>query len=119
MAHTTHPFIMKPKRDSPPVDETTLVKIPAGTILFHAFRLEEGDPRHSGFFKAMLGFPTTTGYCLSPAFNVYTFPFPYVSFGILDYKTQRPMWETFNAFTDANSFRLRETSFAMICLVSK
>ena len=79
-------------------EANNFIQIPAGTLLFHAFCLEE-DERRSSFFKSMLGVPIPSGYCLTDIFNVYTFPFPYVGFGIFDFKTKRPIWEKFNAFT--------------------
>jgi hypothetical protein len=104
MVGKTHEYTIKAPTAEKPDDSFTLVDIPAGTLLFHAFCLEEGDPRLSNFFKPMLGFPSDDGYCLSDIYSVYTFPFPYVGFGILDFKrgaagARVPTWQTFNAFS--------------------
>ena len=104
MVRRTHEYTIPAPSAEKPDDSFTLVDIPAGTLLFHAFCLEDGDPRLSNFFKPMLGFPSEDGYCLSDIYSVYTFPFPYVGFGILDFKrgavgARVPMWQTFNAFS--------------------
>ena len=84
MVRRTHEYTIRAPTDEKPDDSFTLVDIPAGTLLFHAFCLD--DERMSNFFKPMLGFPSEDGYCLSDIYSVYTFPFPYVGFGILDFK---------------------------------
>ena len=122
MVGKTHEYTISAPTAEKPDDSFTLVDIPAGTLLFHAFCLEEGDPRLSNFFKPMLGFPSEDGYCLSDIYSVYTFPFPYVGFGILDFKrgaagARVPMWQTFNAFSVFVT--TRDYSFVSMILPSR
>lgn len=72
------------------------VDLPSGTLLFRANYISpENDGR--GFFFDFLGLPTETGFCFSPVHNIFTFPFPYVGFGLnIGLKEFRSAWSKFN-----------------------
>jgi len=76
-----------------------IVEIPAGTILFKTQMLSD-DPVQARreLYKDLLGYPTATGFCLNPVQNVFTFPIPYVGFGLYDWTTDKPAWMKFNTF---------------------
>lgn len=76
-----------------------IVEIPAGTLLFKTLRLSD-DPVQAErqLFADLLGYPTETEFCLNPVQNVFTFPIPYVGFGLYDWTTSKPAWEKYNAF---------------------
>jgi len=64
--------------------------LPAGTLLFKGVRQDL-----SGFFLVsdLIGnFIPGKGFCLTPVTNIFTFPFPYPCFGLMDWKTDEPAW---------------------------
>lgn len=70
------------------------VFLPAGTLLFKGTRQDK-----SGFFLVtdLIGnFIPDKGFCLTPVTNVFTFPFPTPSFGLMDWKTEEPAWMRFD-----------------------
>lgn len=85
-----------------------IIDLPSGTLLFRTIHLEDSS-RDAGrsIFTDMLGLPTDTlgtespvppGFCLTPMQNVFTFPFPYIGFGLFDWTTNKPAWHKYNAF---------------------
>ena len=79
------------------------VKLPSGTLLFRAIHLNDFDEDDGrSFFADSLGIPfkteDKTGYCLSSTQNIFTFPFPYIGFGLYDWTTKAPAWKKYNAF---------------------
>jgi hypothetical protein len=50
------------------------------------------------YFSDILGIPTEDGFCMSPVHNVFTFPLPYVGFGLYDWTADSPAWNKYNAF---------------------
>lgn len=76
-----------------------IVEIPAGTLLFKTLRLsDEPIQAERQLFADILGYPTETEFCLNPVQNVFTFPIPYVGFGLYDWTTSQPTWKKYNAF---------------------
>lgn len=75
------------------------VKLSKGTILFRAIYLRNptDDPYGIDLFQDFLGFPVGAAYCLSPIQNVYTFPIPYVGFGLYDWTTAKEAWRKYNS----------------------
>ncbi len=74
-----------------------LVDLPSGTVLFRAIHLK---PENEGkdIFTDLLGRLSGTTACLSPTQNTYTFPFPYIGFGLYDWASETPSWQKYNAF---------------------
>lgn len=72
------------------------MELPAGTLLFRAMNIDPKNP--NGMFVDFLGIYENEKFCLSPIHNVFTFPFPWVGFGILDWTTNNPSWMKYNAF---------------------
>lgn len=72
------------------------MELPAGTLLFRAMNIDPKNP--NGMFVDFLGIYENKKFCLSPIHNVFTFPFPWVGFGILDWTTNKPSWMKYNAF---------------------
>ncbi len=72
------------------------VDLPSGTLLFRANNIRsENDGRD--FFWDLLGIPTADGFCMTPVHNVFTFPFPYVGFGLNVWgNTFRAAWAKYN-----------------------
>lgn len=71
-----------------------LIDLPAGTVLFRAGQLHDYKTLYSDF----LGRPTKDGFCLSPQQNTFTFPFPFVGFGLYDWITNKAAWNKYNYF---------------------
>ncbi len=71
-----------------------IVDLPAGTLLFKATQII--DPR-SMFFD-FIGRVSAEGFCQTPYQNVFTFPHPYVGFGLFHKDVSNPAWNKFNAF---------------------
>lgn len=88
-------------------NQLPLVDLPEGTLLFRAIKLTDDGmnffmdtlgfyiPENPGIIKAELR--GKKGYCLSPSQNVFTFPFPYVGFGLYDWEGSEA-WKKYNAF---------------------
>ncbi len=74
-----------------------LADLPSGTVLFKAVHLK---PEHEGkdIFSDLLGRISGSSFCLSPTQNTYTFPFPYIGFGLYDWTSELPSWQKYNAF---------------------
>ena len=72
------------------------VDLPAGTLLFRANNIRsENDGRD--FFFDFLGVPTESGYCMSPVHNLFSFPYPYVGFGLNVWGDKfRAAWAKYN-----------------------
>ena len=71
-----------------------IVDLPAGTILFKAMHFV--NPL--SMFTDFLGRVSTKGFCQTPYQNVFTFPHPYVGFGLFHGGVTNPAWKRFNAF---------------------
>lgn len=71
-----------------------VVDLPAGTLLFKATQIID---TRSMFFD-FLGRVSAEGFCQTPYQNVFTFPFPYVGFGLFHQNVSNPAWKKFNAF---------------------
>jgi len=80
------------KKDLP--SKIPLIDLPAGTVLFRAGQLYNYKTLYSDF----LGRPTDEGFCLSPQLNTFTFPFPFVGFGLYDWISNKPAWNKYNYF---------------------
>lgn len=76
-----------------------VVTLPKGTLLFRAIRLRSPseDPNGMDLFQDFLGYPIGSSFCLSPIHNVYTFPIPYVGFGLYDWTSKAEAWRKYNA----------------------
>lgn len=74
-----------------------LADLPSGTVLFRAIHLK---PENEGkdIFTDLLGRISGSSFCLSPTQNTYTFPFPYIGFGLYDWTSETPSWQKYNAF---------------------
>lgn len=73
-----------------------LVDLPSGTLLFRANHIKS-DNDGRDFFWDLLGIPTADGFCMSPVHNVFTFPFPYVGFGLNVWGNEfRAAWAKYN-----------------------
>lgn len=83
---------------APEKDSMTVTTIPAGTLLFRMFHMED-TPRGESLFRDFFGIPTPEGFCLPPTYNTYFYPFPYVGFGLFNFYDQSPSWNYFNACT--------------------
>jgi hypothetical protein len=71
-----------------------IVDLPTGTLLFKATQIIDA---RSMFFD-FLGRVSPEGFCQSPYQNVFTFPLPYVGFGLFHKDVTNPAWNKFNAF---------------------
>ncbi len=71
-----------------------VVDLPAGTLLFKAIQIID---QRSMFFD-FLGRVSAEGFCQTPYQNVFTFPLPYVGFGLFHKEVTNPAWNKFNAF---------------------
>lgn len=71
-----------------------VVDLPSGTVLFKAVQII--DTR--SMFNDFLGRVSEEGFCQTPYQNVFTFPFPYVGFGLFHDNVSNPAWNKFNAF---------------------
>ncbi len=70
-----------------------LVDLPAGTLLFRAIRIVNEKSLYMDF----LGIPTEDGFCLRSTQNIFTFPYPFVGLGIMDWILNKPAWHKYNA----------------------
>jgi hypothetical protein len=70
-----------------------LVDLPAGTLLFRAMRIID----EKSLFMDFLGIPTEDGFCMRSTQNIFTFPFPFVGLGIMDWLQDKPAWHKYNA----------------------
>ena len=77
--------------------KVNIADLPSGTVLFRAIDLK---PEHKGkdIFTDLLGRISGSSYCLSPTQSAYTFPFPYIGFGLYDWTSDMPSWKKYNAF---------------------
>jgi hypothetical protein len=77
--------------------KVNLADLPSGTVLFRAIHLK---PENEGkdIFTDLLGRISGSSFCLSPTQNTYTFPFPYIGFGLYDWASETPSWQKYNAF---------------------
>jgi hypothetical protein len=71
-----------------------VVDLPTGTLLFKATHIVDA---RSMFFD-FLGRVSAEGFCQTPYQNVFTFPLPYVGFGLYHKDVSNPAWNKFNAF---------------------
>ncbi len=71
-----------------------VVDLPTGTLLFKATQIIDA---RSMFFD-FLGRVSAEGFCQTPYQNVFTFPLPYVGFGLYHKDVSNPAWNKFNAF---------------------
>jgi hypothetical protein len=88
---------MKPTQYTLPGKPHNFVDLVPGTVLFRAIHIKEGDELKT-YFSDILGIPTEHGFCMSPVHNVFTFPLPYVGFGLYDWTADSPAWNKYNAF---------------------
>ncbi len=70
-----------------------LVDLPAGMLLFRAMKIIN----EKSMFMDFLGIPTEDGFCIRSTQNIFSFPYPFVGLGILDWLQDKPAWHKYNA----------------------